>query len=234
MLVVTDLDVFYGDAQALWGVSIEVGEGEVVSIVGANGAGKSTFVNAVMGINQARRGSLVYDGVELANLPGHRTCRQGISIVPEGRRIFPGLSVQDNLDLGAFNKEARGQHRESIEWVHELFPRLAERRSQLAGSLSGGEQQMVAIGRALMARPRLLLMDEPSLGLAPVIVDEVFKTIENVHARGVSVVLVEQNIKRAFEISSRAYVLAEGRIVRHGPAAELATSPEVVKTLLGV
>jgi branched-chain amino acid transport system ATP-binding protein len=234
MLVVTDLDVFYGDAQALWGVSIEVGEGEVVSIVGANGAGKSTFVNAVMGINRARRGSMVFDGIELTNLPGHRTCRQGISIVPEGRRIFPGLSVQDNLDLGAFNKEAREHRRESVEWVHELFPRLAERSSQLAGSLSGGEQQMVALGRALMARPRLLLMDEPSLGLAPLIVDEVFETIETVRSRGVSVVLVEQNVKRAFEISSRAYLLAEGRIVRQGAAAELAASPEVVKTLLGV
>lgn len=234
MLVVTDLDVFYGDAQALWDISVNVGEGEVVSVVGSNGAGKSTFVNAVMGINQARRGSIIFEGVELTNLPGHRTCRQRISIVPEGRRLFPGLSVQDNLDLGAFNKEARKHHRESLASVHDLFPRLAERRDQLAGSLSGGEQQMVAIGRALMARPRLLLLDEPSLGLAPVIVDEVFKAIETVRSQGVSVVLVEQNVKRAFDISARAYVLAEGRIVRQGAAAELAASPEVVTALLGV
>ena len=234
MLVVTDLDVFYGDAQALWDVSVTVGESEVIAIVGSNGAGKSTFVNAVMGINRARRGSILFDGVELSGLAGHRTCRQGIAIVPEGRRLFPTLSVQENLDLGAFNKEARRHHQESLARVEKLFPRLAERRDQLAGSLSGGEQQMVAIGRALMARPRLLLMDEPSLGLAPVIVDEVFEVIETVRAQGVSVVLVEQNVKRAFEISARAYVLAEGRIVQEGPAAELAARPEVVTALLGV
>ena len=230
----TDLDVFYGDAQALWNVSMNVDEGEVVAIVGSNGAGKSTFVNAVMGINRARRGSIIFEGVELTNLAGHRTCRQGIAIVPEGRRLFPFLSVQENLDLGAFNREARRHHQESLAWVHELFPRLSERRDQLAGTLSGGEQQMVAIGRALMARPRLLLMDEPSLGLAPVIVDEVFERIERVRAEGVSVVLVEQNVKRALDISARAYVLAEGRIVQQGSAAELAASPEVVAALLGV
>lgn len=234
MLGVTDLDVFYGDAQALWDVSMKVDAGEVVAIVGSNGAGKSTFVNAVMGINRARRGSILFEGVELTNLAGHRTCRQGIAIVPEGRRLFPSLSVQENLDLGAFNREARKHHRESLAWVHELFPRLSERRDQLAGTLSGGEQQMVAIGRALMARPRLLLMDEPSLGLAPVIVDEVFERIERVRAEGVSVVLVEQNVKRALDISARAYVLAEGRIVQQGSAAELAASPEVVAALLGV
>lgn len=234
MLGVTDLDVFYGDAQALWDVSMNVDEGEVVAIVGSNGAGKSTFVNAVMGINRARRGSIIFEGVELTNLAGHRTCRQGIAIVPEGRRLFPFLSVQENLDLGAFNREARRHHQESLAWVHELFPRLSERRDQLAGTLSGGEQQMVAIGRALMARPRLLLMDEPSLGLAPVIVDEVFERIERVRAEGVSVVLVEQNVKRALDISARAYVLAEGRIVQQGSAAELAASPEVVAALLGV
>ena len=234
MLGVTDLDVFYGDAQALWSVSMNVEAGEVVAIVGSNGAGKSTFVNAVMGINRARRGSILFEGVELTNLAGHRTCRQGIAIVPEGRRLFPFLSVQENLDLGAFNREARRHHQESLAWVHELFPRLSERRDQLAGTLSGGEQQMVAIGRALMARPRLLLMDEPSLGLAPVIVDEVFERIERVRAEGVSVVLVEQNVKRALDISARAYVLAEGRIVQQGSAAELAASPEVVAALLGV
>jgi branched-chain amino acid transport system ATP-binding protein len=234
MLRVTDLDVFYGDAQALWEVSMMVGAGEVVAIVGTNGAGKSTFVKAVMGINRARRGSILLEGVELTTLPGHRTCRQGIAIVPEGRRLFPSLSVQENLDLGAFNREARSHHQESLAWVHELFPRLSERRDQLAGTLSGGEQQMVAIGRALMARPRLLLMDEPSLGLAPVIVDEVFERIERVRAEGVSVVLVEQNVKRALDISTRAYVLAEGRIVQQGSAAELAASPEVVAALLGV
>jgi branched-chain amino acid transport system ATP-binding protein len=234
MLEVTDLDVFYGDAQALWGVSVSVGEGEVVSIVGSNGAGKSTFVNSVMGLIEARRGQVVLDGVDLTDMPGHRTCRAGVAIVPEGRRLFPALTVGDNLDLGAFNRQARRRHAESLDQVHRLFPRLAERRDQLAGSLSGGEQQMVAIGRALMARPRLLLMDEPSLGLAPVVVDEVFEVIETVRDEGVSVVLVEQNVRRALDISSRAYLLAEGRIVMEGPAAELAESPEIRRAVLGV
>jgi branched-chain amino acid transport system ATP-binding protein len=234
MLEVTDLDVFYGDAQALWGVSVSVGEGEVVSIVGSNGAGKSTFVNSVMGLIEARRGRVVLDGVDLTDMPGHRTCRAGVAIVPEGRRLFPALTVGDNLDLGAFNRQARRRHAESLDQVHRLFPRLAERRDQLAGSLSGGEQQMVAIGRALMARPRLLLMDEPSLGLAPVVVDEVFEVIETVRGEGVSVVLVEQNVRRALEISSRAYLLAEGRIVMEGPADELAESPEIRRAVLGV
>lgn len=234
MLQVTDLDVFYGDAQALWGISVAVGEAEVVSIVGSNGAGKSTFVNAVMGITRVSRGSIIFEGTDLTGLPRHRVCRNGVAIVPEGRRLFPGLSVQDNLDLGAFNKEARTEHAESLAWVQRLFPRLAERKDQLAGNLSGGEQQMVAIGRALMARPRLLLMDEPSLGLAPVVVDEVFEVIETVRSAGVSVVLVEQNVRRAFNISSRAYLLAEGRIVMEGPSSELAESPEIRRAVLGV
>jgi len=233
MLDVTDLDVFHGDAQALWGVTVTVGEGEVVSVVGSNGAGKTTLVNALMGMNRSRRGRIVFDNVDLTALAAHRTCRYGIAIVPEGRRLFPGLSVQDNLDLGAFNHEARSHRAESLARVHELFPRLSERKEQLAGSLSGGEQQMVAIGRALMARPRLLLMDEPSLGLAPVIVDEVFRVIEALRSQGMSVVLVEQSVQRALEISDRAYLLAEGRIVKEGSAADLANSPEVYVTILG-
>lgn len=234
MLEVTDLDVFYGDAQALWDVSVRVGEGEVVSIVGSNGAGKTTLVGAIMGILPARRGRIVFDGTEITDLPGHRVCRAGVAIVPEGRRLFPGLTVADNLDLGAFNVEARPHHADSRRTVNEIFPRLAERSEQLAGSLSGGEQQMVAIGRALMARPRLLLMDEPSLGLAPVIVDEVFDVIETVREAGVSVLLVEQNVARALEISSRAYLLSEGRIVMDGDAAEMAASPEIQRAVLGV
>jgi branched-chain amino acid transport system ATP-binding protein len=234
MLEVSDLDVFYGDAQALWGVSMRVGEAEVVSVVGPNGAGKSTLVNAIVGIQPARQGTIVVDDVDITGLPGHRTCRVGVAIVPEGRRLFPALTVKDNLDLGAFNSRARQQHGESLEWVHSLFPRLAEREDQLAGSLSGGEQQMVAIGRALMAKPRLLLMDEPSLGLAPRIVDEVFDVIETVRARGVGVLLVEQNVRRALDISSRAYLLSEGRIVMEGPARELAENPEIQRSVLGV
>lgn len=234
MLEVSDIDVYYGDAQALWKVSVRVGDGEVVSIVGSNGAGKSTLVGAIMGILPARRGKIVFDGVDITDLPGHRVCRSGVAIVPEGRRLFPRLSVADNLDLGAFNAQARPHQRETLEQVHTLFPRLAERTDQLAGSLSGGEQQMLAIGRALMARPRLLLMDEPSLGLAPVIVDEVFEVIERVRATGVSVLLVEQNVARALEISSRAYLLSEGRIVMEGDATELADSPEIRRAVLGV
>lgn len=234
MLEVIDLDVYYGDAQALWEVSVRVEEAEVVSIVGSNGAGKSTLVGAVMGILPSRRGRIVLDGTEITDLAGHRVCRAGIAIVPEGRRLFPGLSVGDNLDLGAFNSEARRHRSETLDRVHDLFPRLAERSGQRAGSLSGGEQQMLAIGRALMARPRLLLMDEPSLGLAPVIVDEVFEVIETVRSAGVSVLLVEQNVARALEVSSRAYLLSEGRIVMEGDAAEMAASPEIRRAVLGV
>lgn len=234
MLEVSDLDVFYGDAQALWEISARVEEAEVVSIVGSNGAGKSTLVGAIMGILPARRGRIVLEGVDITEIPGHRVCRSGVAIVPEGRRLFPGLTVADNLDLGAFNVEARPHRLESRERVHALFPRLAERSDQLAGSLSGGEQQMLAIGRALMARPRLLLMDEPSLGLAPVIVDEVFEVIEMVRNTGVSVLLVEQNVARALEISTRAYLLSEGRIVMEGDAAEMAADPDIRRAVLGV
>jgi branched-chain amino acid transport system ATP-binding protein len=234
MLEVSDLDVFYGDAQALWEVSVRVEDSEVVSIVGSNGAGKSTLVGAVMGILPARGGTILFDGTNLTEMAGHRVCRCGVAIVPEGRRLFPGLTVADNLDLGAFNVAARPHQAESLQRVYALFPRLSERAAQLAGSLSGGEQQMLAIGRALMARPRLLLMDEPSLGLAPVIVDEVFEVIETVRAAGVSVLLVEQNVSRALEISSRAYLLSEGRIVMEGNASELAARPEIRRAVLGV
>ena len=234
MLQVNDLDVFYGDAQALWGVSISVDDGEVVSIVGSNGAGKTTLVNAIMGIRRARRGRIVVGDEDVSEIPGHRVCRAGVAIVPEGRRLFPAMSVEDNLDLGAFNRVAREHYDESLTWVHDLFPRLADRRSQVAGSLSGGEQQMLAIGRALMARPRLLLMDEPSLGLAPVVVDEVFEVIETVRDEGVSVLLVEQNAQMALDVSSRAYLLAEGRVVMEGEADGLARSPEVRDAVLGL
>jgi branched-chain amino acid transport system ATP-binding protein len=234
MLRVDDIDVFYGDAQALWGVSITVDTGEVVSMVGANGAGKSTLVNSIMGILRPRRGTIALDDQDITDIPGHRVCRAGAAIVPEGRRLFPALSVADNLDLGAFNRVARESYSESLEWVQTLFPRLAERRSQAAGNLSGGEQQMLAIGRALMARPRMLLMDEPSLGLAPVIVDEVFDVIQTVRDEGVGVLLVEQNAQMALDVSSRAYLLAEGRVVLEGAARDLADSPEIRSTVLGL
>jgi branched-chain amino acid transport system ATP-binding protein len=234
MLQANDLDVYYGDAQALREVTITVGSGEVVSIVGSNGAGKSTLVNSIMGILRPRRGRIVLDDQDMTGIPGHRVCRAGIAIVPEGRRLFSAMSVESNLDLGAFNRAAREHYDESLQWVHTLFPRLAERKDQLAGSLSGGEQQMLAIGRALMARPRLLLMDEPSLGLAPVVVDGVFEVIEAVRDEGVGVMLVEQNVQRALDVSSRAYVLSEGRVVMEGDAADMAKNPELRKSVLGM
>jgi branched-chain amino acid transport system ATP-binding protein len=234
MLQVNDIDVFYGDAQALWAVSISVDSGEVVSIVGSNGAGKSTLVNTIVGILRPRRGRINLGDEDITDMPGHRVCRAGVAIVPEGRRLFPAMTVEDNLDLGAFNPVAREHREESMRWVHALFPRLADRRSQLAGSLSGGEQQMLAIGRALMARPRLLLMDEPSLGLAPVVVDEVFDVIDTVRDQGVGVLLVEQNAQMALDVSTRAYLLAEGRVVMEGPAKDLAESPEVRDAVLGL
>lgn len=234
LLAVRELDVFYGDAQALWGVSLDVEAAEVVTIIGPNGAGKSTLVNTIAGLHRATRGQIRMRGVDLVGVPAHRICEFGVAIVPEGRRIFPAMSVQDNLDLGAYRRAARAAYSETLAWVHKLFPVLQERAGQLAGTLSGGQQQMLAIGRALMARPSLLLMDEPSLGLAPVVVDEVFDAIETIRESGVSVLLVEQNVERALSIARRAYLLAEGRIALAGPASELATNDEVRRICLGI
>jgi branched-chain amino acid transport system ATP-binding protein len=234
MLEVRALDVFYGEAQALWDVGLDVADGEIVSIVGPNGAGKTTLVHGIAGVVPVGRGSVRVGGTEIAGMAAHRVCRTGVAIVPEGRRIFPGLTVRDNLDLGAYRGDARAHHAESLHWVHSLFPRLAERSSQLAGLLSGGEQQMLAIGRALMARPSLLLLDEPSLGLAPVLVDSVFDVIVEINRSGVSVLLVEQNVERALEISSRGYVLSEGRIALSGSGAALLANDDLRRTVLGV
>ena len=234
MLEVRLLDVFHGDAQALWGVDLSVGEGEIVGVVGPNGAGKSTLVLAIAGLHRSVRGSILVDGVDLTAVAAHRVCEHGVATVPEGRRVFPRMSVYDNLCLGAYRKGARSEHRDALDHVYGLFPRLEERSSQYASTLSGGEQQMLAIGRALMARPRLLLMDEPSLGLAPVVVDEVFEAIEAINREGVSVLLVEQEIERALEITSRGYLLAEGRIVASGTSAELLQSPMVRSSVLGI
>jgi branched-chain amino acid transport system ATP-binding protein len=233
MLEITDLDAFHGDAQALWGVSLRV-DVETVSIIGPNGAGKTTLVHAVAGVHTARNGRIVVGDADLTGLPAHRVCSHGVAIVPEGRRVFPHMTVRENLCLGAYRKAARAAHRTELDRVHELFPRLAERSGQLAGSLSGGEQQMVAIGRALMARPRLLLLDEPSLGLAPVVVDEVFEAIQAIAEEGVSILLVEQDVERALDISSRAYLLIEGRIKAEGPAGELRESDDVRRHVLGI
>ncbi|HEX2141911.1 MAG TPA: ABC transporter ATP-binding protein [Candidatus Limnocylindria bacterium] len=234
MLEVRDLNVHYGDAAALWSVDLDVADGEVVSIVGPNGAGKSTLVNTIAGLHRPSSGRIVMDGHDVTRVASHRVCGHGLAIVPEGRRIFPGMSVRDNLDLGAYRSEARDRHAESLDWVLGLFPRLGERSAQRAGTLSGGEQQMLAVGRALMARPRLLLMDEPSLGLAPVIVDEVFDVIRTIHDAGVSVLLVEQNAQRAFDVSARGYLLSEGRIVLSGTSGELAANDDIRRLVLGV
>jgi branched-chain amino acid transport system ATP-binding protein len=234
MLEVRQLDAFHGDAQALWGVDLTVGEGEIVGVVGPNGAGKSTLVLAIAGLHRSVRGGIVVDGVDLTTIASHRVCEHGVATVPEGRRVFPRMSVYDNLCLGAYRKGARSELRDALDYVHTLFPRLQERSAQYAASLSGGEQQMLAIGRALMARPRLLLMDEPSLGLAPVVVDEVFEAIETINREGVSVLLVEQEIERALTLCNRGYLLAEGRIVATGASDELRASPLVRTSVLGL
>jgi len=233
MLEVRELDAFYGDARALWDVELDLADGEVVSVLGPNGAGKSTLVASIAGLHPAKRGRVAIDGVDVVGLPAHRVGARGVAIVPEGRRVVPHMSVQDNLCLGAYRRTARPAHRRTMAEVYDLFPRLSARSAQLAGSLSGGEQQMLAIGRALMALPRLLLLDEPSLGLAPVVVDEVYEALVEINSRGVSVLLVEQDIDRALEISARAYLLTEGRVVAHGPAGELRDSDQVRRTVLG-
>jgi branched-chain amino acid transport system ATP-binding protein len=234
MLEIRGLEAFHGEARALTGIDLDVAEGEIVSIVGPNGAGKSTLVNAIAGIHRSVRGRIAMAGVDLTRVPAHRVCNQGVAIVPEGRRIFPAMTVDENLHLGAYRAGARAARDTTRSWILQLFPRLRERPHQLAGSLSGGEQQMLSIGRALMAKPRLLLMDEPSLGLAPVVVDEVFGVVREINAAGVTVLLVEQNVRRALQLSSRGYLLAEGRIMLGGTGQELLTSDAVRRSVLGV
>jgi len=234
MLEIRQLAAFYGDAQALWDVTLDVGAGETVSLIGPNGAGKSTLVASVAGLHACARGHVGVDGVNVLGLPAHRICAHGVAVVPEGRRIFGHMSVYDNLCLGAYRRAARASYRRSLTEVFDLFPRLSARATQLAGSLSGGEQQMLAIGRALMAGPRLLLLDEPSLGLAPVVVDEVFEAITTINHSGVSVLLVEQDIDRALEISTRGYLLAEGRIIASAPSNRLRDNEDVRREVLGI
>jgi branched-chain amino acid transport system ATP-binding protein len=234
MLEVRELDAYYGDARALWSVSLDVGAGETVSIIGPNGAGKSTIVAAIAGLHRRVRGRVVVDGVNLVRLPAHQVCERGVAVVPEGRRIFGHMSVRDNLCLGAYRHSARAGYRQTLDEVFELFPRLSDRSAQPAGVLSGGEQQMLAIGRAMMARPRLLLLDEPSLGLAPIVIDEVYEAITTINANGVSVLLVEQDIDRALEISTRGYLLAEGRIVVEDQSEALRHRDDVRRSVLGI
>jgi branched-chain amino acid transport system ATP-binding protein len=234
MLEVRDLHVAYGAAPALRGVAFELRVGELLSVVGPNGAGKTTLVNTLAGLLRATRGRIVFEGRDIAALPAHRFCAAGIAIVPEGRRLFTRMTVRENLELGSYLRAARDHRRQSLDAVLALFPALVAKLASLAGELSGGQQQMVAIARALMARPRLLLLDEPSLGLSPRIVDDVFAAIRAINADGVSVLLIEQNVAMALAISSRAYVLEEGAIVAEGIPAELLARPEIQRAYLGV
>jgi branched-chain amino acid transport system ATP-binding protein len=234
LLEVRDLAIAYGDAPAVWDASLDVGDGEVVAVIGPNGAGKSTLVNTIAGLQRARAGMVRFDGVELGAVPAHLVCRHGIALVPEGRRLFTRMSVEENLDVGCYRGEARRARAVTLDRVYALFPILRERRRQVAGSLSGGQQQMVAIGRALMARPRLLLLDEPSLGLAPAVVDAMFGIIRAIHAEGVAILLVEQNVVRALEIADRAYVLEEGRIVADGAPDALRQDARIQQAYLGL
>jgi branched-chain amino acid transport system ATP-binding protein len=234
MLDVEHIRVSYGAAPALTDVSLAVGVGETVCVVGPNGAGKTTLINAIAGLHRIDAGAMRLDGRDLSRLPAHRYCEQGIAIVPEGRRLFTGMSVRENLELGAYRRAARTRRARSLERVCALFPVLAARLAARAGALSGGQQQMLAIGRALMAEPRLLLLDEPSLGLAPLIVSALFETIRTIAASGVTMLLVEQNVALALEVASRAYVLEEGRIAAAGSPAELRRRPEIRRAYLGL
>jgi branched-chain amino acid transport system ATP-binding protein len=233
MLELEGVRIAHGSATAIWDVSLRIGQGELVCVVGPNGAGKTTLINAVAGLNRVAAGSLRMDGEDLVGLPSHRFCDRGIAIVPEGRRLFTGLSVRENLELGSYRKAARAGRAASLERVLEVFPALKERQKALAGTLSGGQQQMVAIGRALMAQPRLLLLDEPSLGLAPSIVLEMFDVIRDINRAGMAVLLVEQNVAMALELAARAYVLEEGRIAVEGSPGELLASPHIRRAYLG-
>jgi branched-chain amino acid transport system ATP-binding protein len=233
MLLVTDLEVAYGAAPALWGVSIAVQRGELVSVVGPNGAGKSTLINAIAGLLRARSGTLSLDGRNITRLPPHRFCAEGIALVPEGRRLFATMSVLENLEIGSLLPQARAARAASLERAIELFPVLKDKLHAAAASLSGGQQQMVAIARALMARPKLLLLDEPSLGLSPLVVHDLFAAIRRISADGITILLVEQNVATAMQIAQRVYVLEEGRIAAEGTPETLMVRPEIRRAYLG-
>lgn len=233
MLTINDINVFYGAIHAIKGVSLEVNEGEIVTLIGANGAGKSTILRTISGLLKPKTGSIQFEGQEIAGMPAHEIVKTGISQVPEGRRIFAEMSVLENLELGAFTRKDKDGIKTDMELVFDRFPRLKERIGQLAGTLSGGEQQMLAMGRALMSRPRLLLLDEPSMGLAPLLIKEIFAIIQDINKTGTTVLLVEQNANMALSIAHRAYVLETGRITLSGDAKELAASDEVRKAYLG-
>ncbi|MBE7426639.1 MAG: ABC transporter ATP-binding protein [Ideonella sp.] len=234
MLEVHDLSVFYGDAQALDGVSLSVGQAQVVALVGANGAGKTSLIRTVAGILKPRGGSIRFDGREIGGLDSHHVCDLGVGQVAEGRQVFPSMSVLENLQIGAMLPRARAHAAQALERVFAMFPRLEERAAQPAGTLSGGEQQMLAIGRCLMGAPRLIMFDEPSLGLSPALVGEVFRTVRELHAQGLTILLVEQNVAASLQLADRACVLENGRIVLEGSGAALLDDPRVKEAYLGL
>ena len=232
ILKVDDINVYYGSIHAIKGISFEVNEGEIVTLIGANGAGKSTTLNTISGLLHSKTGHIEFMGEPLNHVPSHKVVSKGLALVPEGRRIFLQMSVQENLDMGAFSRRG-GNIDADMERVFEQFPRLKERRKQVAGTLSGGEQQMLAMGRALMSNPKLLILDEPSMGLAPILVEQIFDIIKNLHKAGTTILLVEQNAQAALSVADRGYVLETGKIVTTGTGAELLASPAIKKAYLG-
>ncbi len=234
VLKVENLETGYGEVQILWDVSIEVKRGQLTTIIGSNGSGKTTLLRAITGVIPVWSGRILFEGEDITRVPAYRRTEMGLVMVPEGRMLFPEMTVLENLEMGAYNKRARSRMKESLEFVLELFPRLKERLHQKAGTMSGGEQQMVALGRGLMASPKLLILDEPSLGLAPKLVIEVFEIIKRLREQGITMLLVEQNVHLSLMLTDWAYVMAEGRIVMEGTGAELERSDEVRKAYLGV
>jgi branched-chain amino acid transport system ATP-binding protein len=234
MLQVSGIDVFYGDLQVLWDVSFEVRDGEILVLVGANGAGKSTTIRTISSLLTPKRGSIQWDQIRLDKTPAHKIIEYGIVHVPEGRRLFSEMSVEENLIMGSLYGEAKQNRFKTIERVYELFPKLEQRRKQLAGTLSGGEQQMVAVGRGLMALPKVMMFDEPSLGLAPILVQEIFRMVKRVNEEGVTALLVEQNVRQTLAMCDRAYVLENGRIVLGGTGKEVSDDPYVKEAYLGI
>ena len=232
LLQVENLNVYYGSIHAIKGISFHVNEGEIVTLIGANGAGKSTTLNTIAGLLKPKSGTVTFDGKMISGFPANRIVPLGMALCPEGRRIFQQMTVRENLEMGAYSRP-RGEIEESIEEMFQRFPRLKERRRQIAGTLSGGEQQMLAMSRALMSKPKVLMLDEPSMGLAPILVDQIFQIIQELHASGTTILLVEQNARKALQIANRAYVLEIGAITLSGTGSELANSPDVKKAYLG-
>lgn len=233
MLEVKDLQVYYGMIQAIKGISFEVNQGEVIALIGANGAGKTTILHTVTGLIAPKAGQIFFEGQDITKIPAHKIVSMGMAHVPEGRRVFAQLSVYDNLKMGAYTRKDKNEIEESLEMVYKRFPRLEERKNQMAGTLSGGEQQMLAMGRALMSKPKIILMDEPSMGLSPIFVNEIFDIIQEVSAGGTTVLLVEQNAKKALSIADRAYVLETGNITLDGDAKVLMNDDSIKKAYLG-